>query len=170
MNLGWKTFLGGTPTDCTKSSQRETYGKSMKLQPCPAQGAQRRARVEERQLESLIFSPLMEGMDQRGSSPMCSSMKVLSVRATVLLPTLACPLFRMSSRTDFRLGNLCGTVHVLGSGNQPTGLGDVPSPGLTPRQRRAPPASSGRRRSCWFRQRCHWRSFWASTCQWLSSL
>lgn len=168
--MGWKNFLWWTPAGCTKSSQKETFGKSMKLQPCPVQGAQRRARVEERELKSLIFSPLMEGMNQRGSSPMCSSMKVLSVRATLLLPTLACPLFRMSSRTDFRLGNLCGTVHVLWWGNQPTELGDVPSPGLTPRQRRAPPASSWRRRSCWFQQMCHWKSFRASTCGWLSSL
>lgn len=38
--------------------------------------------------------------------PMCCSMKVLSVRGTVLLPILACPLFRISSRTDFRFGNL----------------------------------------------------------------
>lgn len=37
---------------------------------------------------------------------MCSSMKVLSVRATVFLPILVCPRFRISSRTDFKLGNL----------------------------------------------------------------
>lgn len=154
----------------TKSSQKETFGKSMKLQACPAQGAQGCARVEERELKSLIFSPLIEGMNQWGASPMCSSMKVLSVRATLLFPTLACPLFRMSSRTDFRLGNLRGTMHMLWSGNQLTELGDVLSPGLTPRQRRAPPASSWRRRFCWFRQMCHWKSFWASTCGWLSSL
>lgn len=39
-------------------------------------------------------------------------MKELSVRGTLLLPTLVCPLFRMSSRTDFRLGNLFGIPHI----------------------------------------------------------
>lgn len=41
--------------------------------------------------------------------PMCCSMKVLSVRGTLILPTLVCPLLRMSSRTDFKLGNLFRT-------------------------------------------------------------
>lgn len=37
---------------------------------------------------------------------MCSSMRALSVRGTLLLPILVWPLFRISSRTDFKLGNL----------------------------------------------------------------
>lgn len=37
---------------------------------------------------------------------MHSSMKVLSVKGTAFLPTLVCPLFRMSSRTDFKFGYL----------------------------------------------------------------
>lgn len=45
--------------------------------------------------------------------PMCCSMKVLSVRGTLFLPILVCPLFRMSSRTDFKLGNLLGTLTCL---------------------------------------------------------
>lgn len=39
-------------------------------------------------------------------SPRCSSITVLSVRGTVLLLIFACPRFKMSSRTDFRFGNL----------------------------------------------------------------
>lgn len=50
-----------------------------------------------------------EGGCSVSDSPMCSSMKVLSVRGTLLLPILVWPLFRMSSRTDFRLGNLSNT-------------------------------------------------------------
>lgn len=42
----------------------------------------------------------------KGDIPMCCSMKVLSVRGTLFRPILVCPLFRMSSRTDFKLGNL----------------------------------------------------------------
>lgn len=38
--------------------------------------------------------------------PMCSSIMVLSVRGNFFLPILACPRFRMSSRTDFKLGKL----------------------------------------------------------------
>lgn len=44
---------------------------------------------------------------------MCCSMKVLSVRGTFLLPTLVCPRFRMSSRTDFKLGNLLKTFKFI---------------------------------------------------------
>lgn len=46
------------------------------------------------------------GDEEKEDLPMCSSMKVLSVRGTLLVPILACPRFRMSSRTDFKLGNL----------------------------------------------------------------
>lgn len=39
-------------------------------------------------------------------SPRCSSITVLSVRGMTLFLTFACPRFKMSSRTDFRFGNL----------------------------------------------------------------
>lgn len=45
--------------------------------------------------------------------PICCSMKVLSVRGTLFFPTLVCPLFRISSRTDFKLGNLLGSWVVI---------------------------------------------------------
>lgn len=47
------------------------------------------------------------GITSNSDSPMCCSMRVLSVRGIFFLPfSLVCPLFRISSRTDFKLGNL----------------------------------------------------------------
>lgn len=40
-------------------------------------------------------------------------MKALSVRGTLLFPILACPLFRMSSRTDFRFGKLMARLQSV---------------------------------------------------------
>lgn len=50
--------------------------------------------------------PLIHFIFLSSFSPKCSSISMLSVRGTFFLLTIAWPRFRISSRTDFRLGYL----------------------------------------------------------------
>lgn len=58
------------------------------------------------EISLIITSFMLNNTQIHQSLPKCCSMTVLSVKGIFLLSTFPWPLFKMSSRTDFRLGNL----------------------------------------------------------------